>query len=741
MAEDIANSSLTSETLVKNELERTSPIISSNKETGHLSTKHSVFAPGSLSSRRSSTGKQNCRSDSDHTIVPNYLRASTGSCHDFCKYGRNHSSEPKPIRPLLRRPKKPLNQKLIPAMASGTSVSGACDPEETHSQAPPEIIKDVVFLQPEEVDPSPVQDTSSNKMTPKTEGKTKSMSPKDHPSKSLKQPSSCKPLEGVKPGSGGKGDIISCERVRDTKHSRKIVVKAPTASSTSKPSVREALNLRKRVSLTLKPAKTHNRMGETDVEAEEKVSEKTLHVVQMENVDPAQDDEIVASLSSPSSLLLPESSSASHSPDSYIESNPSKTLTKSKKPVLPKLDDAPPSVKPKFSRGKIRDTANENNSPKRLKYSKEKILSKKREDANVEVVKDNMTESDHHNHIISSSENRDGKNIPASTKGAKSMGRNQIMASKRGTLIATRVETPLPVTLKFRKGTVVNLHQDINSPRILNFRKGRILRKKREDGNVEVVKDNMMESVHHDRIISSSEKGDNKNISASSKGAKSVGRNQSIASRRGTLIATRVETSLPVKLKFRRGTVVNLRQEINSPRRLNFRKGKILRENQESNSDGGKDKAVESVHEQDDTDRSGVATSKGGDDKKIGANSKEVSPQHETKRSGSAKVGRDSRGNQVNKSGDARRRSSKKRVEGGENSSDMMGPGKVILRHHEEVEGVKKDGQGVLLNNVIEETASKLVESKKSKVKALVGAFETVISLQEKKPSSDHSIS
>jgi len=38
----------------------------------------------------------------------------------------------------------------------------------------------------------------------------------------------------------------------------------------------------------------------------------------------------------------------------------------------------------------------------------------------------------------------------------------------------------------------------------------------------------------------------------------------------------------------------------------------------------------------------------------------------------------------------------------------------------------------LLLNNVIEETASRLVaEARKSKVKALVGAFETVISLQE----------
>ncbi|URE12914.1 Plant calmodulin-binding domain [Musa troglodytarum] len=69
--------------------------------------------------------------------------------------------------------------------------------------------------------------------------------------------------------------------------------------------------------------------------------------------------------------------------------------------------------------------------------------------------------------------------------------------------------------------------------------------------------------------------------------------------------------------------------------------------------------------------------------------------------------------------------------------SDGVGPSaspsdsiNVVLRHQDVND--KKDTQG-LFNNVIEETASKLVESRKSKVKALVGAFETIISLQESK--------
>ncbi|KAK7273362.1 hypothetical protein RIF29_14411 [Crotalaria pallida] len=65
----------------------------------------------------------------------------------------------------------------------------------------------------------------------------------------------------------------------------------------------------------------------------------------------------------------------------------------------------------------------------------------------------------------------------------------------------------------------------------------------------------------------------------------------------------------------------------------------------------------------------------------------------------------------------------------GADSND--GPEIVFLRHLDVQR--KKDGRR-LFNTVIEETASKLVKSRKSKVKALVGAFETVISLQEKNP-------
>ncbi|KAG4922700.1 hypothetical protein AAZX31_18G244000 [Glycine max] len=63
----------------------------------------------------------------------------------------------------------------------------------------------------------------------------------------------------------------------------------------------------------------------------------------------------------------------------------------------------------------------------------------------------------------------------------------------------------------------------------------------------------------------------------------------------------------------------------------------------------------------------------------------------------------------------------------------ITAPEKVVLRR-QNVQ-VKKDGQG-LYNNVIEETATKLVETQKGKVKALIDAFEAVISLEEKRTSA-----
>ncbi|KAK9748106.1 hypothetical protein RND81_02G036500 [Saponaria officinalis] len=62
---------------------------------------------------------------------------------------------------------------------------------------------------------------------------------------------------------------------------------------------------------------------------------------------------------------------------------------------------------------------------------------------------------------------------------------------------------------------------------------------------------------------------------------------------------------------------------------------------------------------------------------------------------------------------------------------------KVLLRRQEGA--VKKDS--IDLNNVIKETASKLVKTRKSRVKALVGAFESVMSFRDRKPLVETTVS
>ncbi|PHU26337.1 hypothetical protein BC332_04669 [Capsicum chinense] len=129
MAEDNIDELVSPVTIVNNDSmnednidELVSPVTSvKNNSTGSKPDKISTIKPRSMSNgnkvlpyyrsssstssynvrntRRQSTGKLNA-SDSGQDIIPHYLRASTGSCHDFCKYGRKHSSEAKPWHTL-----------------------------------------------------------------------------------------------------------------------------------------------------------------------------------------------------------------------------------------------------------------------------------------------------------------------------------------------------------------------------------------------------------------------------------------------------------------------------------------------------------------------------------------------------------------------------------------------------------------------------------------------------------------
>ncbi len=170
--------------------------------------------------------------------------------------------------------------------------------------------------------------------------------------------------------------------------------------------------------------------------------------------------------------------------------------------------------------------------------------------------------------------------------------------------------------------------------------------------------------------------------------------------RRDGMVSSEIIVSPARKLKFRRGKVVEVQSENSTPRRLKFRRVRLLGEIQ-----NGKDHTRKSSIRRKEVDDGELSSSKLKSDKDF----------------------------QTHKNVEGtRRRSSKKKEVGDSENDSKIEPEEVVLRHPN-VEG-KKDTQS-LYNNVIEETASKLVMTRKSKVKALVGAFETVISLQDSRPS------
>ncbi|KAI4335937.1 hypothetical protein L6164_014531 [Bauhinia variegata] len=153
------------------------------------------------------------------------------------------------------------------------------------------------------------------------------------------------------------------------------------------------------------------------------------------------------------------------------------------------------------------------------------------------------------------------------------------------------------------------------------------------------------------------------------------------------------------KLSFRRGKMIELQPQSNNvPRRLKFRPVRLLSDAQrELRNNNNNRKGINRRKEVDDGALNDVKV------KLL-----KVVPRLLTVE------------------GSKRRSFKRKGADGCKLDGSKSGSEQVVLRHQNE-EGNKVTRR--LYNNVIEETASKLAELRKSKVKALVGAFETVISL------------
>lgn len=191
----------------------------------------SVGTSNGDSSRRDSSGKFSS-SNNKEDVIPRYLRASTGSCHDFCKYGKRNIVEEKPWHSISKRLAKTPSSKLRSkehtiSVEKGKKVTEAKhgSPQETKthaedlhhsfdsktiSQNSSEIINDEVSLPPKEVELT-LEKLETGKDVLETELKTSSI-PMPEPKAVLVKPS---PSSKTSEGNHTKGRINS--KIKDGK--------------------------------------------------------------------------------------------------------------------------------------------------------------------------------------------------------------------------------------------------------------------------------------------------------------------------------------------------------------------------------------------------------------------------------------------------------------------------------------------------------------------------------------------
>ncbi|PHT56270.1 hypothetical protein CQW23_04756 [Capsicum baccatum] len=135
MAEDNTNELVSPVTNVKNDSAGSKPdkistikprsMSNGNKVLPYYRSSSSTSSYNVGNTKRQSTGKLNAL-DCGQNVIPHYLRASTGSCHDFCKYGRKYSSEAKPWHPLSKRKNKlPADEQSPARTLVGEARKGA----------------------------------------------------------------------------------------------------------------------------------------------------------------------------------------------------------------------------------------------------------------------------------------------------------------------------------------------------------------------------------------------------------------------------------------------------------------------------------------------------------------------------------------------------------------------------------------------------------------------------------------
>ncbi|XP_052196844.1 uncharacterized protein LOC127804132 [Diospyros lotus] len=377
-----------------------------------------------MANSENSTGKPNSP-NSGSSVLPHYLRASTGSCHDFCKYGIKHEVVAKARHPIPKRLVPPsdrqqLTESRVPVQRKATSMLKAKPSPVSRVLTPdsPSVLKQEVSSPSNKVEVSSRLASSSKKKMAHVENK-KNISGERTPvkPKTMTVKPSCSP--GTKGGLNGRNSEI--KRGKKTGTSKASVEKAladPPASLSPKPSISRvmSLNVKKHKNVkVLSPLKDQNgiRKAEQKLPNNEKVVEKTLHVVKVET-----ENKVLESVQNGNTL---------HSPPSLTQSSP-KFSSPPKSPALSFHEEGP-------------------------------VVDYEHADSEVNETYESISES---------SEGVSLHEVDTSVGNC-----NRIPGEARFGLSSDNDSTP--VKLKFKRGKVVDLQSENSGPRRLRFRRGRVL--------------------------------------------------------------------------------------------------------------------------------------------------------------------------------------------------------------------------------------------------------------------------
>ncbi|KAI3462901.1 hypothetical protein Pfo_019564 [Paulownia fortunei] len=738
--------------------------------------------------------------NSSQNTIPHYLRASTGSCHDICKYGRRHAFEEKPREPLRKRTAKPSPNELnfvemtvsgkqkkekvvnhepsadtkkhsqlvktspdtksyspklkasLDAKTYSPRQNASCR-NKTHlpnsptkkstSSDSPEIIKMEILLPSKEVEVLVKEGNSIDNKISRTDKKSfdqsvkRSFSVKSKPIKVKPSSASDNPY-GIHGRGRRNSDVQTGRKMTASTMSAKKALESPAAPLSPKYSLSKTASSKARKAGRLKllsPLKDQNRIHQVGTERSyTEDSEKTFHVIktgtETNALDSVPDDHAISAQPSTSSLLslshANSPSSLSHEEDEEIKycGNEADEFV-SDNTVSMEIGKVQPV---KESHNKTLGTETENDAfesipddhaiPALPSRSSPKSLSHAKSPSSL------------------SHEEEDDDEIQYSGNEADEFVTDDTVSIEIGNIQSVKENHDKTLRMGTQNNALESIPDDHVISALPNPSSPKSLSQAKSPSSLSHEEDD--EAIKRSGIVADEFVSDN-TISTE------IGKVQRLTENHKTQRKSRVVLSedkyySPVKLKFRRGKVVDLQPDNIIPRRLKFRRARVsgdkadgfISDNKKPMEIGTVQPVKENHNRTLRKSRMVVSEDKYRSPVKLFRSEKVVDLQSDNNSPRRLRLGRARVPGAEDGKGDLRRRTIKKA--GGKNDANgaEFSSRKVILKH-QDVQG-KKDAQG-LFNNVIEETASKLVESRKSKVKALVGAFETVISLQERQPS------